>query len=89
MSLRLHSFSPGSPIVTLHPDGRVEIDPRSTVNDAARQFWEAVRAMSPAVCAPTVLPEHVLVAMFPDETARGEFAALYAKAVRLMREGAQ
>jgi hypothetical protein len=33
------------PIVRIHLDGRVEVDPRYTVDDAARAFWDAVRRL--------------------------------------------
>ena len=49
-------FTPGNlqisgadaePIVTIHWSGRVEVNPKYTVDDAARAFWDAVIAMNP------------------------------------------
>jgi ArsR family metal-binding transcriptional regulator len=37
----------GQPVVTLYPDGRVEIAEGHDVDEAARAFWEAVRSMVP------------------------------------------
>ena len=37
----------GEPIVTIYLDGRVEVNPAFTVDDAARAFWEAVKQLNP------------------------------------------
>jgi hypothetical protein len=37
----------GRPLVTLHPDGRLEYGEDYTPDEAARMFWEAVAGMSP------------------------------------------
>jgi hypothetical protein len=37
----------GEPIVTIHYDGRVEINPAFTVDEAARAFWGAVLLLNP------------------------------------------
>lgn len=36
-----------TPIVTIRWDGRVEVNPAFTVDEAARAFWDAVIAMNP------------------------------------------
>ena len=33
-------------IVTFHGDGRVEVDPKYEVDDAAKAFWDAVRKLA-------------------------------------------
>ncbi len=33
--------------VKIHRDGRIEVDPKYTTDEAARKFWEAVRMMAP------------------------------------------
>lgn len=37
----------GKVAVTFHPDGRVEVGPDFTPDEAAKVFWEAVIAMNP------------------------------------------
>ena len=37
-------------MVTIHPDGRIDISPNANVNDAALIFWEAVSANAPCRC---------------------------------------
>ena len=33
--------------ITIHRDGRVEIDPKYTTDEAAKLFWQAVENMAP------------------------------------------
>ena len=33
--------------ITIHRDGRVEIDPKYTTDEAAKLFWQAVKNMAP------------------------------------------
>lgn len=33
--------------ITIHRDGRVEIDPKYTTDEAAKMFWDAVQKISP------------------------------------------
>jgi len=35
------------PIVTIHSDGRVNINPKYSTDEAAQAFWDAVRRMGP------------------------------------------
>jgi len=35
------------PIFTIHFDGRIEVNPAFTVDEAARAFWDAVARMNP------------------------------------------
>jgi hypothetical protein len=37
----------GDPIVTIRFDGRVEVNPAFTVDEAARAFWDAVIRLNP------------------------------------------
>jgi hypothetical protein len=41
------SGSTGAPIVTIHHDGRVELNPAYSLDEAARAFWDAVIEMNP------------------------------------------
>jgi len=36
----------GEIIVSIHADGRVEVNPKFTVDEAARVFWDAVKALA-------------------------------------------
>lgn len=40
-------FGDSEPIVVLHHDGRVEINPKYSTTDAAKAFWDAVLEMNP------------------------------------------
>ena len=41
---RLRFYTPtGEPLVTVYFDGRVEVNPQYTMDEAAAAFWEAVR----------------------------------------------
>jgi hypothetical protein len=45
----LNSFSlsvGGEPIVTFKPDGTVEVNPKYTIDDAARRFWDMVSQLA-------------------------------------------
>lgn len=33
--------------VTIHPDGRVEVNPKFSTDEAAQAFWDAVKALAP------------------------------------------
>jgi hypothetical protein len=46
------SSSVGAPIVTIHHDGRVEVNPAYTTDEVARAFWDAVIEMNPIWKAP-------------------------------------
>lgn len=37
----------GRPLVTIHPDGRVELGDGYEPDEAARAFWDAVQRLSP------------------------------------------
>ncbi|MEV8344591.1 hypothetical protein [Streptomyces niveus] len=37
----------GRPLVTIHPDGRVELGENYEPDEAARVFWDAVQRLSP------------------------------------------
>ena len=39
--------SAGEPIVTIHHDGRVDVNPLYSLNEAANAFWLAVIEMNP------------------------------------------
>jgi hypothetical protein len=51
----LSLYQSNEQIVSIHPDGRIEINPKYTTDEAAKAFWEAVIRMNP----------------FQPETARG------------------
>lgn len=34
----------GEPVVTLHGDGRLEVNPKYSMDEAAKVFWEAVES---------------------------------------------
>jgi len=35
-------------VVTIHSDGRVDVDPKYTTDEAAKLFWKAIRDMAPS-----------------------------------------
>lgn len=39
-------------IVRIHMDGRVEINPKHTLDEAAKAFWDAVIKMNPMLQKP-------------------------------------
>ncbi len=41
------SHTSGEPLVTIHCDGRVDVNPAFTLDEAAMAFWEAVRKLNP------------------------------------------
>jgi hypothetical protein len=34
--------------ITIHRDGRVDVDPKYTTDEAAKLFWKAIRDMAPS-----------------------------------------